>query len=742
VKKILQNLNSGATEVIDVPIPQPRTGHLLITTQRSLISSGTERMLVEFGQANLIAKARSQPDKVRQVLDKIRTDGLLPTLEAVFARLDEPLPLGYCNAGVVLDVGEGVTDFSVGDRVVSNGPHAEVVAVPENLCTRIPDGVSDNEAAFTVLAAVGLQGIRLAEPTLGENVAVLGLGLVGLMTVQMLRANGCRVLGTDFDEHKLALARQFGAETVDLSTGADPVAAAEAFSKGRGMDAVLITASTKSSEPVHQAAQMCRKRGRIVLVGVTGLDLNRADFYEKELTFQVSCSYGPGRYDDDYEQQGHDYPYGFVRWTEQRNFQAVLQLMKEGKLHVGPLIARRFPIEEAPKAYDLLTEDKSLLGLLLTYPDQQDVDLRRTIKIGEPSTSLEESTIHNPKSKIGNPIVGMIGAGNFASMVLLPALSKTPAVLKTIASAGGTSAALAARKFGFQQATTDYQTILDDPEINTVFIATRHNLHARIVCEALRAGKHVFVEKPLALNRPQLQEVKKAYQEAQHSPAKSNSDGATGNLQLSTSNFQPMLMIGFNRRFSPLSVKMHDLLQQRTQPITMIYTVNAGAIPADHWTQDPKVGGGRIIGEGCHFIDLLRYLVGVPIVDVQARMMGRAPGVQIRQDKMSIPLVFEDGSLGIVHYFANGTKRFPKERVEVFSEGRILTLDNFKVLKGYDWPGFRRKRLWRQDKGHEAEVAAFAEHITEGGEALIPWHELEEVTLATFAAVEKSAKSS
>lgn len=734
MKQIIQHLKDGFTEVAEVSTPLCQPGHLLIVTGRSLVSSGTERMLVEFGQANLLAKARSQPDKVRQVLDKIRTDGLLPTLEAVFARLDEPLPLGYCNAGVVLEVGKGVTSFSVGDRVVSNGPHAEVVAVPENLCARIPDGVSDDAAAFTVLAAVGLQGIRLAEPTLGENIAVLGLGLVGLMTVQMLRANGCRVLGTDFDEQKLALARQFGAETVDLSTGADPVAAAEAFSNGQGVDAVLITASTKSSEPVHQAAQMCRKRGRIVLVGVTGLDLNRADFYEKELTFQVSCSYGPGRYDDDYEQKGHDYPYGFVRWTEQRNFQAVLQLMQDGQLDVESLISRRFPIEEAPKAYDLLTEDKSLLGLLLTYPEQQDVSLRRTLTVNE-AINLQPSTRN---VQPGVPVIGMIGAGNFASMVLLPALSKTPAVLKTIASAGGTSAALAARKFGFQQATTDYQTILDDPEINTVFIATRHNLHARIVCEALRAGKHVFVEKPLALNRAQLQEVKGAYQYARRPPGASGSDGGTENLQPATFNFQPALMVGFNRRFSPLSVKMHELLKQRTKPVTMIYTVNAGAIPADHWTQDSKVGGGRIIGEGCHFIDLLRYLVGAPIVDVQARMMGNASGVQICQDKMSITLAFEDGSLGTVHYFANGTKRFPKERVEVFSEGRILTLDNFKVLKGYDWPGFRRKRLWRQDKGHEAEVSAFVERIAEGGEALIPWHELEEVTLATFAAVERA----
>ncbi|MBN2392190.1 MAG: bi-domain-containing oxidoreductase, partial [Anaerolineae bacterium] len=732
MKQILQNLKSGATEVLDVPAPLPRPGHLLIATRRTLISAGTERMLVEFGQANLLAKARSQPDKVRQVLDKLRTDGLLPTLEAVFARLDQPLPLGYCNAGVVLDVGEGVAGFAVGDRVVSNGPHAEVVCVPQTLCARIPDSVADDAAAFTVLAAVGLQGIRLAAPTLGENIAVLGLGLVGLMTVQMLVANGCRVLGTDFDPQRLALARQFGAETVDLGAGGDPVQAGMAFSNGNGIDAVLITASTKSSDPVHQAAQLCRKRGRIVLVGVAGLELNRADFYEKELTFQVSCSYGPGRYDEAYEQQGRDYPYGFVRWTEQRNFAAVLDLMAAGRLDVAPLISLRVPQVEAPTAYQRLTEDHSLLGVLLTYPEQG-IDLSRTVTFSNqhpaPSTQHPAPNTQHPAPSTQPCTVGMIGAGNFASLVLLPALAKTPAVLKTIASAGGASAALAARKFGFAQATTDYHTLLEDPDINTVFIATRHNLHARLVIEALKAGKHVFVEKPLALNRDELQEIV----------------GTLERFNVPTfrrSNVPTLLMVGFNRRFSPLSVKMHDLLQTRSQPVSVIYTVNAGAIPPGHWVHDPQVGGGRIIGEGCHFIDLIRYLVGAPIVGVHAHMMGAAPGVAVRQDKMTLHLAFEDGSMGTVHYLANGNKRYPKERVEVFSEGRVVVLDNFKSLCGYGWPGFARRRLWRQEKGHSAEVAAFVERVTGGGEWLIPWRELEEVTLATFAAVASAAAPS
>jgi len=714
MRQIIQILKAGGTELLEVPMPTCTSGQLRIATRRSLISAGTERMLVEFGQSNLIAKARSQPDRVRQVLDKMRTDGLLPTLEAVFARLDQPLPLGYCNAGVVLQIGQDVTGFSVGDRVVSNGPHAEIVCVPQNLCARIPDNVSDEEAAFTVLAAVGLQGIRLANPTMGETVVVTGLGLLGLMTVQMLLANGCRVLGIDLDAQRCALARQFGAEAVDLTTGVDPVAAALSFSHGRGVDAVLITASTKSSQPVHQAAEMCRKRGRIVLVGVTGLELNRADFYEKELTFQVSCSYGPGRYDENYEQKGQDYPLGFVRWTEQRNFEAVLELMASRKLDVRPLISRQVPLEEAPAVYQELVSDRSLLGVLLTYPEQVSVG-KKVVQVGSRNRVSGRNSVSYGASATSQVVAGVIGAGNFASLVLLPALAKTGAKLHTVSTGSGSSAAIAARKFGFAQAASDHRAILDDPEINTVFIATRHNSHARLVIESLQAGKHVFVEKPLALNREELTAINAAYH-------------AASNLQL---------LVGFNRRFAPLSVRMRNLLTARTQPLTLIYTVNAGAIPPNHWTQDPDIGGGRIIGEGCHFVDLLRYLVGSPIVDVTARSMGAAPGLMVREDKMTLTLTFADGSVGTVHYFANGSKRFPKERVEGFSEGRILVLDNFQSLKGYGWTGFNRSRPWRQDKGHRAEVAAFIDHLENSDESPIPFTELEEVTLATFAARER-----
>ena len=708
MKQIVQEFDTGDTKVIDTPIPLCKPGELLISTSSSLISVGTEKSLVEFGKSNLISKARSRPDKVEQVLSKLRTDGLLPTMEAVFSRLEEPLPLGYCNAGTVIEVGEGVTGFAVGDRVVSNGPHAGVVSVPKNLCARIPEGVSDDEAAFTVLASIALQGVRLAEPTLGERVAVLGLGLVGLLAVQLLKANGCQVIGTDFDQRKLSLAEEFGAEIVNLSKGEDPIQAGLSFSGGKGIDKVIIAAATESNDPVHQAAQMSRKRGKIVLVGVTGLDLKREDFYEKELTFQVSCSYGPGRYDPSYEEKGQDYPYGFVRWTEQRNFQAVLELMSGGELNVNPLIDERYSIEQAPKAYEHLLQDSSLLGVILSYPGRD--EYKRTIQI---SKSVD---FQKKEYKASAPVISMIGAGNFATRVLIPALKKTDAALHTIVSAGGTSAAVTGKKFDFIKASTDFVEILRNSEINTLFIATRHNLHANMVIEGLKAGKHVFVEKPLALERNELEQVKNAVME--HPDCH--------------------LMVGYNRRFSPLSIKMKELIDSRTQPLTMIYTVNAGSIPPDHWTQDPEIGGGRIIGEGCHFIDYLRFFTGSPIVAVTAKRIGDGAGCSVQDDKMTITLKFEDGSLGTVHYFANGSKKFPKERVEIFSEGRILTLDNFRVLKGYQWPGFRKKRLWRQNKGHVREISEFIYTIEHGRNPLIPWEELEEVTRATFEAVEKA----
>tara|TARA_R110002110_G_scaffold9271_1_gene45837 strand:- start:1198 stop:3324 length:2127 start_codon:yes stop_codon:yes gene_type:complete len=708
VKQVLQSLKTGETEVAEVPCPAPAHGEVLIRSSRSLISAGTERMLVDFGRAGLIGKARQQPERVKQVLDKVRTDGLAPTLETVFNKLDQPLALGYCNAGTVLETGAGVSGFSPGERVVSNGHHAEVVAVPANLCAHVPAGVSDDEAAFTVLGAIALQGIRLARPTLGEAVVVTGLGLVGLMAVQLLRAHGCRVLGVDFDAAKLRLAERFGAATVDLAAGEDPVAAAITFSRGRGADAVIIAASSKSSEPVHQAAAMSRKRGRIVLVGVTGLELSRADFYEKELSFQVSCSYGPGRYDPDYEEKGQDYPVGFVRWTAQRNFEAVLDMMADGRLDVAPLISHRFALTDAARAYDLVTGGEASLGLLLDYPGGDAVAgglTARTVRLPAVAASGAEVS------------VGFIGAGNYATAVLIPAFKANDARLVSVVSKAGVSGIHAGRKFGFERTTTDVATLLSDSAIDAVVIATRHNAHGAQVLAALGAGKHVFCEKPLCLTLDELAGIEA---EARARPGQ-------------------LLMVGFNRRFAPHIVRMKALLDGLAEPKSFIMTVNAGTVPAGHWTQDKETGGGRIVGEACHFIDLLRHLAGAPILKHHVVSLGGTAARAITQDKATIILEFADGSTGAIHYLANGDKGFPKERLEVFCAGKVLQLDNFRTLRGWGWKGFSRLHLWRQNKGQRACVAAFLHAVEAGGAAPIPLDEIIEVSRVAIQAEDELA---
>lgn len=698
----MQDMSSGKTILLTAPVPQVRRGHLLINTTKTLISTGTERMLVDFGKANLLSKARQQPEKVAEVLAKVRTDGLATTVAAVRSKLGQPVALGYCNTGVVADVGADAGDFKIGDRVVSNGPHADVVSVGRNLAARIPDNVPDEHAVFTVVASIGLQGIRLAQPTLGESFVVTGVGLIGLLTVQLLRAQGCRVLAIDFDADKLALARAFGADTCNPAAGEDPIAAGMAFSRGVGVDGVIITASTKSSDPVMQAARMCRKRGRIVLVGVTGLALNRADFYEKELSFQVSCSYGPGRYDADYEEGGHDYPIGFVRWTEQRNFTAILDLMAAGQLSVEKLITHRHAFEDAPTAYEALTQDKTALGIIL--------DHGHTIEDRHQKAVTLLPSARSPAQKVS---LGVIGAGNYASRILIPAFKASGAHLRAIASAGGTSSALHGTALGFEQATTDIDALLADDQINTIAIATRHNAHARAVIAGLRADKHVFVEKPLAMTVEELADIEAA--------------SATSSR---------LLMVGFNRRFAPHIIKLAALLRAVSEPKSFVMTVNAGAIPATHWTQDPAVGGGRIIGEACHFIDLLRHLADAPITSVYARSMGRSKAIAITEDKVTIMLGFADGSIGTIHYLANGPAAIPKERLEVFAAGRAIQLDNFIKMTGLGWPGFGKQALWKQDKGQSACAAAFVDAISSGGPAPIPLGELLEVARVTIEAAE------
>lgn len=706
MKQVLQDLAKGGTAVVDAPSPGISSGHLLINTRFSLISAGTERMLVDFGKASYLEKARQQPDKVKMVLEKVQTDGLFTTMDSVRSKLGQPLPLGYCNVGVVEAVGKNVDHFQPGDRVVSNGPHADVVRVPKNLCAKVPDSVSDEAAAFTVVASIGLQGIRLVQPTLGECVVVTGVGLIGLLTVQLLRAQGCRVLAVDFDHRKLELAKSFGAEVCNPGKGEDPVAAGMAVSRGHGVDAVIITASTKSNDPITQAARMSRKRGRIVLVGVTGLELNRADFYEKELSFQVSCSYGPGRYDPAYEEEGLDYPLPFVRWTEQRNFEAVLDMMACGEINVEPLISHRFDFEDAQSAYKALTEDPSALGILLQYPGETQARHKATVPLTE---------VHFNYSQ---PVLGVVGAGNYAARVLIPAFKEAGAQLHTISTSGGINGVVHGEKVGFAHASTDTDGLIANPAINTVVIATQHNTHSRFVSQALTAGKHVFVEKPLAIDLEELKEVEAAFQAA-------HAQGAG-----------PQLMVGFNRRFSPQIKRMKELLMAVSEPKSFIMTMNAGAIPAEHWTQSNTVGGGRIIGEGCHFIDLMRYLAGSEIISVQARRMGDTPHLSVTEDKAAIILGFADGSFGTIHYLANGASSFPKERVEVFAAGRVLQLDNFRKLKGFGWPGFKKMNLWQQDKGQKACAAAFLESIKKGLPCLISPEEVFEVARVSIDVAE------
>lgn len=701
MRQVLQNLNDGKTQLTNIPVPAVSSGQLLIKTFSSVVSAGTERMLVDFGKSNYLQKARQQPEKVKEVINKVRTDGLQPTIEAVKTKLDEPITLGYSNAGVVIEVGEDVKKFKVGDRVISNGSHAEYVSVPENLCAKIPDNVEYDTASFTVVSSIGLQGIRLAKPTLGETFVVIGLGLIGLLTVQLLRSHGCKVIATDYDQNKVDIAKKFGAEAINISEGIDPVEHVNMYTNGKGADGVIITASTASSDPVSQAANMSRKRGRIIMVGVTGLELNRSEFYEKELTFQVSCSYGPGRYDHEYEEKGNDYPIGFVRWTEQRNFEAILDMMSEGKLDIKPLITHKFNFKDAPKAYETLSNDKDAIGLILQYPnDHIGSTLKRTIE-------LKNST------KQGTDIInlGIVGAGNYTNRTLLPAIKNIDNVnLKTIVSSGGINGVHVGKRFGFEKTTTNSKEVFNDPTINSVIITTRHDTHAEYVKKAIQSGKHVFVEKPLCLTYDELDEIQKLNYGSK------------------------LMMVGFNRRFAPHIVKMKELLDSTTKPKSMVMMVNAGFIPADHWVQDPVVGGGRIIGEACHFIDLLRFIADSPISTVHAVKVND-PSEEINEDNSSITITFEDGSIGTIHYFANGHNSVPKERLEVFVGGKVLSLDNFKVLRGYGWSNFRRMR-YRQDKGHTNGLGAFIEGI-QSGRAPISLEEVFEVTKAALDATKQ-----
>jgi predicted dehydrogenase/threonine dehydrogenase-like Zn-dependent dehydrogenase len=715
-------MRTGETTIAEVPIPAPQPGEALICSAASLVSAGTERMLVEFAEKNLIEKARSRPDLVRQVFDKARREGLLTTIEAAFNRLDQPMALGYSSAGTVVALGENVKGLKVGQRVACAGGgyaiHAEYSAVPQILITPLPDRVDFESAAFTTLGAIALHGFRLAEAQLGERIAVIGLGLLGLLAAGIARAAGCQVLGIDLAPRRVALAEQMGAVAV---LRAEAVEAARSFSRGQGLDAILICADTASADPVELAGTIARDRARVIAVGAVGLNIPRKIYYEKELTFLNSRAYGPGRYDPSYEEGGHDYPIGFVRWTEGRNMQAIVDLLASGLLNVQPLITHRFAIENAPQAYELITgkTKESFLGVLLTYPGRE--------KTERPSSALAEAELsaagtgNGPVLPDNEVRLGVLGAGNFATAVLLPAIQKLTTIKPIgIVSASGASAQYAAEKFGYLYAGSEESTLLQDDRINTIVILTRHHLHARQVLAALAAGKHVFCEKPLALNLAELQEIETA---------------------LAGRTEGPLLMVGFNRRFAPLARRLNTFINGRSEPLVAHYRVNAGSIPKSHWVHDLEQGGGRIIGEGCHFVDFLTCLVGEPPISVSSQ--GFTDSGLYQEDVAVMTFGFPDGSIGTVSYLANGDKAFPKERVEVFCGGRVAVLDDFRSLE-LIYQGNRqifRARL-KQDKGHQAEWEVFANAIQHAGPAPIPYRHLFGVTRASFAAVEALRKGS
>ena len=711
MKQLLQNMRDGKTIVEDVPVPTPREGMALVKTAASLVSAGTERMVVEFAEKNLIGKARSRPDLVKQVLDRARREGLITTVQAAFNRLDQPMALGYSSAGTIVALGKNMPGFKVGQHVACAGGgfavHAEYAVVPRNLLTPLPKHVDFESAAFATLGAIAMHGFRLAEPQVGERVAVIGLGLLGLLAAQIASAAGCNVLGIDLDPRRIKLASSLGLQAVARDQAVD---SSVAFTANRGFDEILICADTSSNDPVELAAVIARDRARIVATGAVGLNIPRKIYYEKELSFINSRSYGPGRYDSSYEEDGKDYPLGYVRWTEGRNLESVVELMAQNKLNVAPLISHRFPIEQAAQAYEVITGKKKepFLGVLLTYDEKKEESVARSLSKG--SNKIEFSNIaRRPSSKVK---LGVLGAGLYANATLLPVIKNIQEIdLVGISSSGGLHAQHSGKKFGFQYATSSDDEILNDPNINTVAILTRHDSHSELVVKALKADKHVFVEKPLAINSSQLLAISK---------------------QLKSSD-QSLLTVGFNRRFSPFAQNLSSFLSHRTEPLHVHYRVNAGYIPLNHWTQNPEQGGGRIVGEACHFIDFIAFLVGAAPISVSVHAL--PDNGKYREDNVSMTFKFFDGSIGVVDYLANGDKSFPKERVEVFCGGKIAVLDDFRNLEMIE-NGNRKTIKGAQDKGWKNEMIAFAKSIREGGEPPIPYEQLIGVTQSTFAAVE------
>ena len=705
MKQLLQNLSDGKTVVEDVPIPSVRTGMAIVKTAASLVSAGTERMVVEFAEKSLLGKARSRPDLVKQVLGKARREGLISTLQSAFNRLDQPMALGYSSAGTIVALGSNMPGFKVGQRVACAGGgyavHAEYAVVPRNLLTLLPKNVDFESAAFSTLGAIAMHGVRLANPKVSERVAVIGMGLLGLLAAQIAAAAGCSVLGIDIDPRRIKVASSLDLLAVVRSKA---VESSEAFTSNRGFDIVLICADTPSNDPVDLAAVIARDRGRIVATGAVGLNIPRKIYYEKELSFINSRSYGPGRYDPSYEEDGKDYPLGYVRWTEGRNLEAVVELMATGKLNVKPLISHRFPIDQAARAYEIITGKKKqpFLGVLLTYPESDSAG--RELKVVKFSAPIIKPS--------DNVTLGVLGAGLYANATLLPVIKKLNIVkLMGIASSGGLHAQHTGKKFGFSYATSSDDEIFNDPDINTIAILTRHDTHAELIIKGLKAGKNIFVEKPLAIDKGQLAAIRKQLLRTKDS----------------------LLTVGFNRRFSPFGRKLYGFFSGRTEAMHVHYRVNAGYLPPNHWTQDPNYGGSRIIGEACHFLDFITFLVGVPPISITAQALPDAG--KYSEDNVSMTFKFPDGSLGVVDYLANGDKSLAKERVEVFCGGKIGILDDFRRLELIE-EGNHKTFRGAQDKGWISEWNAFTESIRKGGNPPIPYEQLIGVTNAMFGVID------
>jgi len=694
VKQVIQSLSSGVIEIIELPVPEIGDNEILVQSSCSLISSGTERMLINFGESNLFQKARKNPERVKEVLNKAIVDGPLLAYDAVSKKLEEPIPLGYCNVGKVIKKGKGVSNFEIGDRVVSNGPHAEYVKINKNLCAKIPNEVSDEEASFTILASIGLQGIRLAKPTLGETFVVCGLGLIGLLTAQLLKANGCNVFGLDLAPERKKLAETLGIKSLNSNNEKEIISWCMSLTNNIGVDGFLITTATKSNSPIDIASQSCRQRGRIILIGTAGININREYFYKKELTFKVSCSYGPGRYDPIYEKNGVDYPLGFVRWTEQRNFESVLQILKQKSLDVKDLISKRFDITEAESAYHLLNSDQTTIGILFQYKSFSEKDKK----------SLKFKDLVENKSSID---LSVIGAGNYAKRVIIPILRKKDINLQTIYSRSGFESTLIAKKYKFKESSTDLNRVWNNNKENTLIILTRHNTHAEFIVKALRSGKNVFVEKPMCTSEKELEDIAKAYKDSRRNDGKG-----------------PVLMVGFNRRFSSLIQLLRKDLMQINSPKAFTITCNAGYLDKNHWTNDLDIGGGRLIGEACHFLDLIMYLAESKIIDLNVIY---SQDEKVCPDTFTLNMKFENGSIGNINYFSNGNKKFQKERLEVFTSGRIYQIQNFQKLKVWGSPNLNTVRKLNQDKGQKECIDSFIESIKNSTLSPIPFIEMYEV---------------